>query len=209
MTDPSPDVGLCAIWLASSARAQVQSITCAWQESAPASSIRTYLSIGRDQLMVLAATRSTEMARQLASDHATVAARDGATAYRFVRHSPSSSPPVADGPYLWVIRLSAPDPHASRIREWFHQEHFERQLQTPGILGCRAYETLAEPHHFLNIWSIADPGIPSSTAYAEVRATSWAARIDEDLAAATATRSIYGPIDPRVSQRQTSDFVHN
>jgi hypothetical protein len=200
MTDPRPS-GLCAVWLRSGANPQLDAVQRVLHRRVPPGALRTYLRLDGPELLLLASTESTTTALHLAHDAADSSSEATTAAYRFVRQAPSSAFEVGDGPFLWIIQLSAPPPNAARIREWFHGEHFERQVKTPGILGCRAYETQEEPHHFLNIWSITDPAIPTSREYAEIRATRWAERVEADFAASTATRAIFRPAHPTFSDK--------
>jgi hypothetical protein len=205
MTD-LPRSGLCAVWLKFGAHPPLDRVERALRRRVPPGALRTYLSLDGDNLLLLASTESTTTALQLSRDAAVSSPEATSTAYRFVCQAPRSAFEVADGPFLWVIQLSAPPPNAARIRDWFHGEHFERQVETSGILGCRAYETVEEPHQFLNIWSITDPGVPTSREYGEMRATSWAERLEHDFAASTATRVIFRPARiPNSDERTTAD----
>lgn len=201
MTDQPPS-GLCAVWLKSGANPPRDIVKRALSRRLPPGALRTYLRLDSDEMLLLASTDSTTVALQLAHDAAVSSSEATSVAYRFVHQAPSSAFEIPDGPFLWIIQLSAPPPNAARIRDWFHGEHFDRQVKTPGILGCRAYETVEDPHNFLNIWSIADPEIPTSREFAEIRATPWAERVEDDFAASTAIRAIFRPTRPTGSGNQ-------
>lgn len=82
--------------------------------------------------------------------------------------------PRIDAPFVYTVRLFPAEGHEAEVAEWLDTEHAERLL---GVQGCRsthAFEPLsARPFHFLNVWGLDHPGVPSSDAWQVARYTPW------------------------------------
>lgn len=97
----------------------------------------------------------------------------------------------ADPGYLLVVRVFARDRDRDEFRRWLDEEHAGLQLSLPGVNWYLGYEQSDSGHSFLNLWSIDDPEIVASEAWARVRDTAWWERLRH--VPANADRGVFRP----------------
>jgi len=90
--------------------------------------------------------------------------------------SKDGSHPV-DAPYILSVRAWYRDGYEHQAREWFDQEHAQRQVAVEGVLSYQGFESVNDSFHFLNLWGLADPTVVSSDAWETTRQTPWRERL--------------------------------
>lgn len=103
-----------------------------------------------------------------------------------------------DAPVLLCVRVRVQEGTEQAARDWLDDEHAPRQLEVPGALTFHGFESTRHPHAFLNLWGLADPDVPSSSAWAQQRDTPWMRRFWTTVSTATSdiyTRTVRTPAD--------------
>lgn len=130
-------------------------------------------------------------------DEATIKAVDASPLHSYelkFTNIPQGTGRLQDMPVLFLATLHPHPDWAEQLREWLYEEHFHVQPTTPGLDWMHSYESIEGPFHYLNLWSVKTPDVPTSEEYLKIRTTPWAQRLEEGLQASKLVRSVFLPL---------------
>ncbi len=92
---------------------------------------------------------------------------------------------------LLVVALDPQPGYEEEFNAWYNEEHIVFGARVPGVLRVRRFQALEGEPHYVALWDLKDPTIPSTPAFRAAVETPWTHRIRNHYT--RAFRGIYKP----------------